>query len=249
MTKASAADAARKLAGAPVPTGDGAVRSAGGDAPAGSWLVFAPLPTSDIMIAAAEAFTNQGYHGASVRDIAELAGVTVPTLYYHHGNKQGLLVDLLNASMTDLVERSGWAVEQAGDDPLHRFVDAVDCTVRFMCHRQRIARLDPEARYLDEELRASYAGLRKRFEVQMLGLLEDGVAAGIFDVEHPVDVNRALLGAYQSIAIWYRADGELTPGQIAHRHVAFSLDAVRAVRCRADGLRRVEDRLAAAASR
>ena len=211
-----------------------------------SWERFDPLPLGPIMEAATEAFTHQGYHGASVRDIAELAGVTVPTLYYHHGNKQGLLIDLVNTSMTDLVERSGWAVEEAGDDPLDRFVDVVDCTVRFMCHRQRIARLDPEARYLDEDRRAAYAALRKRFEVRMLGLVEDGVAARIFDVEHPVDVNRALLGAYQSIAIWYRPDGQLTPAQIAHRHVAFSLDAVRAdSRSRAAGLRTVGARIAA----
>ncbi len=209
-----------------------------------SWERFAPLPLDPIMVAAAQAFTHQGYHGASVRDIAELAGVTVPTLYYHHGNKQGLLIDLVNTSMTDLVERSARAVEEAGEDPLHRFVDVVDCTVRFMCHRQRIARLDSEVRYLDEDRRASYAALRKRFELQVLGLLEAGVVSGIFEVEHPVDVNRALLGAYQSIAIWYREDGELTPAEIAHRHVAFSLDAVRTDRRRrAAGLRRVEARL------
>ncbi len=214
--------------------------------PGPAWARFDPLPLGPMMEAATTAFTEQGYHGASVRAIAHLAGVTVPTLYYHHGNKQGLLVDLLNASMSDLVERSEHAVAAAGPQPLSRFVDVVDATVRFMCHRQRIARLDPEARYLDGEQRASDAALRKRFESQVLGLLEDGAAAGIFESEHAVDLNRAILGAFQSIAIWYRSDGEFGPAEIARRHVAFALDATRTDRRhRAEALRRVDDRLVA----
>lgn len=215
-----------------------------------SWARFDPLPLGPIMEAATTAFTRQGYHGASVRDIAHLAGVTVPTLYYHHGNKQGLLLDLLNASMADLVERSDEAIAHAGPEPLARFVDVIDCTVRFMCHRQRIARLDPEARYLDDDQRASYAALRRGFEARMLGLLDDGAAAGILEIEHRTDLNRALLGAFQSIAIWYRPDGDLGPPEIARRHVAFALDATRTGRQhRAEGLRRVDDRLVAEASR
>jgi hypothetical protein len=162
---------------------------------------------------------------------------------------RGLLVDLLNASMSDLVTRSGVAMDAAGEEPLHRFVDVVDCTVRFVCARQRIARLDPETRYLDDEVRASYSALRKRFERRLLDILEDGVEIGIFEVEHPIDVNWALLSAYQSIAIWYRSEGALSPGQIPVRHVAFPLDAVRAdPRRREAGLARVLARLEAARS-
>ncbi len=247
MTSAAAARSdGRDAAGAvgPAPARVPGPAAAGPAGPAEpTWARFDPLPLGPIMEAATTAFTQQGYHGASVRDIAHLAGVTVPTLYYHHGNKQGLLLDLLNASMHDLVERSAQAVEEAGEDPLARFVDVVDGTVRFMCHRQRIARLDPEARYLDDERRAAYTALRKRFESRMLALLKDGATAGVFEIEHPVDLNRALLGSLQSIAIWYRPDGELRPPEIACRHVAFALDATRTDRKhRAAGLRRVEAR-------
>jgi AcrR family transcriptional regulator len=211
--------------------------------PVGPWHVFEPVPLTPILEAALDAFTEQGYHGASVRDIAGRVGVTVPTLYYHHGSKQGMLLALLQASMADLGGRTQQAVEQAGTDPLHRFVDLVDCTVRFICHRQRLSWLDPEARYLDEPTRAIYAAPRKQVELRLLGVVEDGLAARIFDVEHPVDTTRALLGTFQSIATWYRTDGELTPEEIASRHVAFALDAVRVDRRRrAAGIRRSRNR-------
>lgn len=209
----------------------------------GPWHVFGPLRLSPILAAALDAFTEQGYHGASVRDIAGRVGVTVPTLYYHHGSKQGLLLALLRASMGDLVARTAAALEEAGDHPLHRFVDLVDCTVRFTCYRQRTAWLDAEARYLDDRARATYAAPRKHVELQLLDEVRRGDAAGTFDVDHPVDTTRALLGTFQSIATWYRADGELTAEEIAARHVAFALDAVRTDRRRRDaGVRRARAR-------
>lgn len=209
----------------------------------GPWHEFAPVTLTPILAAALDAFNERGYNGAAVRDIAARVGVTVPTLYYHHGSKQGMLLDLLRTSMGDLVARSGAAVTEAGDHPLHRFVDLVDCTVRFMCHRQRLAWLDAEARYLDPDARTVYAVPRKQVELQLLGVLRDGIDAGVFEADHPVDTNRALLGTFQSIATWYRSDGELEPDEIAARHVAFALDAVRTDRRRrAAGLRRAATR-------
>jgi AcrR family transcriptional regulator len=208
-----------------------------------SWTRFEPLTLSPILEAALASFTERGYHGASVRDIAGRTGVTVPTLYYHHGSKQGLLAALLEASMSDLVTRTAAALEGAGDHPLHRLVDLVDCTVRFVCHRQRLTRLDPEAHYLDDDARAAYAQPRKHVEEQFLGVVHAGDAAGTFTVEHPVDTTRALLGTFQSIATWYRPDGALAPEEIAARHVAFALDAVRTDRRRRDaGVRRARTR-------
>ncbi|WP_083441909.1 TetR/AcrR family transcriptional regulator [Nitriliruptor alkaliphilus] len=209
----------------------------------GSWQEFAPVPLTPILEAALAAFNERGYNGAAVRDIAGRVGVTVPTLYYHHGSKQGMLLALLQASMGDLVARTSVALEEAGDHPLHRFVDLVDCTVRFMCHRQRLAWLDPEARYLDDDARTIYAAPRKLVEERLLAVVRAGDAAGTFDVEHPVDTTRALLGTFQSIATWYRADGPLTPEEIAARHVAFALDAVRTDRRRRTaGVRRARTR-------
>jgi AcrR family transcriptional regulator len=205
-----------------------------------AWREFSPLPLTPILEAALGSFTERGYHGGTVRDIADRVGVTVPTLYYHHGSKQGLLLDLLLLSMEDLVDRTHAALLGAGAQPVPRLVDLVDVIVRFVCHRQRIARLDAEARYLDGDARARYAGRRDVVERRVLGVVEDGVRAGVFDVDHPVDTTRALLGTFQSITTWYRPDGPLPPEEIAARHVGFAFDALRTDRRRrAAGMRRV----------
>lgn len=209
----------------------------------GHWSVFEPLRLDPILEASLAAFTDLGYHGASVRDIANRVGVTVPTLYYHYKSKQGLLLALLQSSINDLLARTREALDEAEGDPLPRFVDLVDCTVRFLCHRRQVAKLDAEGRYLDQDARAVYAAPRKEVERQFLGVIEDGVASGMFGVGHAVDVNRALLGTYQSIATWYREDGALSPTEVAARHVEFSLDALRTATTDRDaGISRVRER-------
>ena len=37
-------------------------------------------------------FTERGYEGVSIEDIAHAAGVTRPTVYQHHGNKDGIFL-------------------------------------------------------------------------------------------------------------------------------------------------------------
>lgn len=211
------------------------IRALVGDGP---WHRFAPRTLSPILTAALAAFVEGGFHGASVRDIAQRVGVTVPTLYYHHGSKQGLLLALLERSMTELTLRSDLALAEAGEDPLTQLVDLVDCMVRFMCHRTDTAVLDAQARFLDVDAHALYERPRDAFERRVRSVVEAGVDANVFTTEHPKDTTRALLGSYQSIATWYRIDGDLGPEEVAARHVAFTLDALRVERRRRDAAAR-----------
>ena len=49
-----------------------------------------------LLTAAVRVFDRKGYVGASVREVAELAGVTKPALYYHFGSKEGVLRAILD---------------------------------------------------------------------------------------------------------------------------------------------------------
>lgn len=73
-----------------------------------------PLTLTPLLTAALATFHEFGYHGASVRDIAKRAGVTVPTLYYHHENKQGILVALMMTGIEAVTARAREAVDAAG---------------------------------------------------------------------------------------------------------------------------------------
>ncbi len=55
--------------------------------------------------AAGEAFAIHGFHGSSMDEIAEAAGITKPMLYRYFGSKEGLYAAYLRITGKELVER------------------------------------------------------------------------------------------------------------------------------------------------
>ena len=63
-----------------------------------------------LLDAAVELFAARGFHGTSIRDIAERAGANVAAGHYHYGSKEGLYLEVLRAQFAlvrDLLERRG----------------------------------------------------------------------------------------------------------------------------------------------
>jgi AcrR family transcriptional regulator len=57
-----------------------------------------------LLAAAAEVFARKGFAGASLEEIAELAGYTTGAIYYHFGNKDKLILELIE---------TGWSQRNA----------------------------------------------------------------------------------------------------------------------------------------
>lgn len=187
------------------------------------WRDCQPVELTDILHHASEAFYEHGFHGTTVRDIASRVGVTVPALYYHHENKEAILVALLEAAMHDLLPRGQAAVEEAGDDPAGQLANLVESVTLHMTVRARLAALDSEYRYLSPEARARYADLRKDYELFVRSVIERGVDEGVFVVIDVAEADRALLGMLQAIPRWYVDSGPLAPADVASRYVGLSL--------------------------
>lgn len=62
-----------------------------------------------LLNAAVRVFDRKGYAAASVREVAEMAGVTKPAVYYHFGSKEGLLLAILEQAKREVDS----AIEQA----------------------------------------------------------------------------------------------------------------------------------------
>lgn len=191
-----------------------------------SWRVVAPLPLTPILRGALESFHLGGYNGATVRDIASRVGVTVPALYYHHKNKQAMLVALLDASIRDVTDRVDRAVAGAGGDIRTEFANLIEAVVLHLTNRVDIAFLDAELRYLEPENRRAYADARRKIEQRLVHIIERGAEAGIFVVVSPTALARALIGMCQSITTWFRLEGPETPESIAQEYVEICLSTV-----------------------
>jgi AcrR family transcriptional regulator len=64
-----------------------------------------------LLLSALSHFAAKGYDGVQVKEVAEEAGVSKPTLYYHFGSKEGLFRQLCLVSLASMAARIQAMVE------------------------------------------------------------------------------------------------------------------------------------------
>lgn len=84
-----------------------------------------------IIEAALEVFAEQGYHGASIEEIAGRAGITKPVLYDHFESKAALHLYLLEAQRDELLAHTREKLRAHGA-PAVRVASAVDGVLAYV---------------------------------------------------------------------------------------------------------------------
>ncbi|WZH52265.1 MAG: helix-turn-helix domain-containing protein [Nocardioides alkalitolerans] len=194
---------------------------------AGDWRAYAPLVLDPALRGALATFLELGYHGATMRAVAERAGLSVAGLYHYYASKQQMLVTILDRTMSDLAARTDAAAAD-GADPPERFANLVECLALFHTHRRELGFIGAaEMRSLLPAARHRIAAVRRGEQAKVDREVVAGRAAGVFDVEEPLEASRAVVTMCTALAQWYRPTGPATPEQVAAGYVELALDAVR----------------------
>ena len=154
-----------------------------------------------LLRAAVHVFDRKGYAAASVREIVERAGVTKPVLYYHFGNKEGLLVAVLNEGARRFAAAIGHAAERPGTtrERLMALGEALFALFQENLPAVRLAHslfLGPT----DGVPRFDFTTFDKALQGALRRIVEDGLAAGEVHPARPDDVALALSGVIGSCA-------------------------------------------------
>lgn len=152
-----------------------------------------------LLDAALRLFAQKGFESASVRELAEAAEVTRPTLYHHFGSKEGLYLEL--------AERLCASVE---DSILHSMVPQGTARVRlrsFMLNildsiiedtgNQRfffVISLDPRRNILS----SFHERMRNFIAAVVELLLEEGVEKGEFETDDVICIAKLILALVDS---------------------------------------------------
>ncbi|WP_258052547.1 TetR family transcriptional regulator [Streptomyces sp. Ru73] len=187
------------------------------------WRAFGPMRLDPVLSAAIGLFVETGYHGATVREIAARAGMSVPGVYHHYPSKQHLLVATLDLTMDELLWRVR-AARREGATPARRTALVVEALALFHTHRRELAFIGAsEMRSLHRANRRRIAGLRNGVQHMLDAEIEDAVREGTFTTRHPRHAARAIATMCTSLPQWFRPDGPSTPEHIASEYAEFAL--------------------------
>jgi AcrR family transcriptional regulator len=178
------------------------------------------LVENEIYEQASRLFAERGVAGTSFQDIADAVGLTRPALYYYVKSKD----DLLKKLISEITEVSAAEVRAVATRPdldaaakLHMIVRL--SAVRLTAHPTRFQLLVRSEAELPSALAEAHLTARRAVLKSMTGVIDEGIAAGVF---RPVNARVAALGVLGMgnwVAWWFHPGGrdnaEATADQLA----------------------------------
>ena len=160
----------------------------------------------DILRAAARVFRRRGIAAAGMREIADEAGLSPGNLYHYFSGKDEILLFCQERTL----DRLQAAVAAARGTPAERLHAVLRAHVHCMLDELEgaTAHLDVEA--LPKKLRAAMIEKRDAYERAVRAIVAEAMPRGDAAL-----VTRAMLGALNWTARWYRPEGAQDPDEIA----------------------------------
>ncbi|MFF9625887.1 TetR/AcrR family transcriptional regulator [Streptomyces griseosporeus] len=178
------------------------------------WAEVTPDAARRLLVAAVEAFAERGYHATTTRDIAGRAGMSPAALYIHYKTKEELLHRISRIGHEKALDILRTAARRDGT-PSERLADAVSSFVRWHAGGRTTARVvQYELDSLGPDARAEILALRRQCDAEVRAIIEEGVAAGDFDVLDVKGTTLAVLSLCIDVARWFNVDGPWTPDEV-----------------------------------
>ena len=162
---------------------------------------------------AVQVFLRHGYDGASLDQVAEAAGITKASIYYHAAGKEALLAHgagrALDALFTVLDEPA--ALDGRALDRLHHVVRrTIEITVKRLPEVALLLRVRGNT-----ETERWILERRRRFDRLVAKIVDEAQAKGELraDIEAGL-ITRLLFGMLNSITEWYRPGGGLSADDV-----------------------------------
>ena len=174
-------------------------------------------------------FARSGFHGTSIRALAQRVGINSATLYAHYPSKEQVLADLVLIGHTELKRRleaalAGLPPGAAADERLAALVRAhvllhTDFPLLAVVTNTEIHALSPELAEPALALRADCRGL-------LIDILERGAKDGVFRVPDILLTATAIGALGMQVAHWFGPDQPYSGTEVADVFTCLALRAV-----------------------
>lgn len=175
----------------------------------------APERRRQLLDTAVEVFAERGFHGASMNDVAEAAGVTKPVLYQHFVSKRELYLELLRELGADLQEQIAKATI-AATGPRRRVEAGFGAYFRFVAeHRSAFVLLFGDGARRDDD----FAAAARRVEATMAEVVASLIEADLDD-RHRHTLGHGLVGLAEATGRYWVAGGLEPEADVLARQIA-----------------------------
>lgn len=183
----------------------------------------------EVITAAARMFSERGFAGTRMADVAAELDMQAGSLYYYVDSKEGLLAAVVEDRvgvavdmLEEILARDAGVVDKirAGiEGHLIVFDEHADLYRIFMS--ERLDQLAPEVADTVDKL-------GRHYEQLWVDLVADGIATGELRPDlDPWLTMKAVVGLGNSTLFWFEPEGRLTPEAVAERFTAIILDGLR----------------------
>ena len=160
----------------------------------------------DILRAAGRMFRSHGFAGTGMRDIADAADLSPANLYHYFRGKDEILFYCQDRALDRMLDAVTGARAASGPAAA-RLQRVLAAHVLTMLDAVEGASAHVQIDSLPPSLRDRIVRKLDRYERGLRQLIEAGIASGEFTAGDPALVTRAMLGAMNWTATWFRPDG------------------------------------------
>jgi AcrR family transcriptional regulator len=171
-----------------------------------------------VILTAARAFRERGYHNTSLDDIARELNVTKPTVYHYVENKEQLLFECFRSGLNQIMQ----GFEEIRDSPgsarerlafvIERYAEAITSDFGWCM-------VQAENQDLSAAMSRKVKELKSGIDQGIRRLIKEGTVDGSIRKCDAKMTAFALAGAVNWIAYWYRSGEALTPADIGKRFI------------------------------
>jgi AcrR family transcriptional regulator len=158
-----------------------------------------------ILRAAVSVMGEDGYEGASMREMAARAGVSVAAIYYHFPSKHDLLREFLDDSWRIALDRIDRRLRNVENTPTARLDEIVATVIASQNHDEFAQLASVVAMREHTRLNPPERAAIEQQQQRLLDLVErtvaDGVGSGDFTTSEPAEAARAILAVTSSFAL------------------------------------------------
>jgi AcrR family transcriptional regulator len=169
-------------------------------------------------------FGERGYHGVSVREIADAAGIRASSLYSHLESKEQILFELMLVGHEEHHNLMRQALLESGSDPVEQIEHLVNAHVSMHATYPLLGRIcNRELSSLGEVSREKVIAVRRQSEQLLSDVIDRGVRLGVFTVPDPWLATAAIAGMGVRVAEWWSDDLPYRVEQVAWMYSEFAL--------------------------